>query len=267
VRDCLENAGFSPLYFISADVTPGDRLEQIEEIRRGEPGYVVSTQCIEAGVDIDMEFVLRDFAPLDSLVQIAGRCNRNGRRPRAEVEVRHLLDERGCAFDRMIYDEIHLEQTLHALEGRMEVMEEEVREVCATYFDGLKAKKNLGKSQLEKFANWEELEPIRELLRGKQLQQHEFIVAHLDGGLLGEIRKINPKIIPDRWERRRAWRKLAGRLAAVRVAVYARPEFNPEDYADKIGELYILRPQFYERRKGLCLETKVISPQKGTLIL
>ncbi len=267
VRDCLETAGFAPLYFISADVTPGDRLEQIEEIRRGEPCCVVSTQCIEAGVDIDMEFVLRDFAPLDSLVQIAGRCNRNGRRPRAEVEIRHFIDERGVAYDRMIYDEIHLEQTLAALAGKTEVLEEEVRQVCAIYFDGLKAKKNLGKSQLEKFANWEELEPIRELLRGRQLLQHEFIVAHLDEGLLDEIRKINPKNIPDRWERRRAWRKLAARLAAVRVAVYARPDFDPEDYADQIGELYILRPQFYERRKGICLEPTLIPPKKGSLIL
>jgi CRISPR-associated endonuclease/helicase Cas3 len=256
VRDCLETAGFAPVYFISADVTPRDRLDQIEEIRRGESCYVVSTQCIEAGVDIDMEFVLRDFAPLDSLVQIAGRCNRNGRLPRADVEIRNFRDERGVAFNRMIYDKIHLDQTLAALEGKKEIMEEEVREVCASYFAGLKAHMNLGKSHLERFANWEELEPIRELLRGRELQQHEFIVAHFDEGLLDEIRKINPRIIPDRWDRRRAWRKLAGRLAALRVAIYVRPGFDPEDYADKIAELWILRPQFYERRKGLCLESQ-----------
>lgn len=267
VRDCLTEAGFAPLYFISADVTAGDRLEQIAEIRQGGPCYVVSTQCIEAGVDIDMEFVLRDFAPLDSLVQIAGRCNRNGRRSCAEVEVRQLRDERNVAFCNMIYDEIHLEQTHLALAEHEEVPEEQVREVCAAYFAGLKAKKNLGKSQLEKFANWEEFEPIRELLRGKQLQQHEFIVAHLDDGLLDEIRKIHPKKIPDRWERRRAWRKLAARVARVRVAVYARDGFDPEDYADKVGELYILRPQFYERRKGLCLEPKHTPAKKGSLIL
>lgn len=267
VRDCLEEAGFDPLYFISADVTPADRLEQIEEIRRGEPCYVVSTQCIEAGVDIDMEYVLRDFAPLDSLVQIAGRCNRHGFGARAEVEIRHFLDENGRSFSRMIYDSIHLDETLTALEGLTEAPEEEIRRVCNIYFDRLKSKKNLGKSQLEKFANWEDFEPIQELLRGKQLQQHEFIVAHLDEGLRDEIVKITDDKTLDRWERRRAWRKLAGRMARVRVAVYARPGFDPADYAEKIGELYILHPRFYERRKGICLETNPPPAANKTLIL
>lgn len=267
VRDCLEENGFAPLYFISADVTPGDRLEQIAEIRRGDPCYVISTQCIEAGVDIDMDFVMRDFAPLDSLIQIAGRCNRNGFGPRAEVDIRHFLDENGRSFARMIYDPIHLEQTFIALEDFTEIPEEELLSVCHTYFDGLKLHMNLGKEQLEKFASWEDFEPIQELLRGKRIEQHEFIVAHLDEGLRDEIMKLNKENIPNRWERRRAWRKLAGRLARVRVAVYARPDFTPEDYAEKIGELYILHPKFYERRKGICLETKTEPKTSSALIL
>ncbi|WP_457557377.1 CRISPR-associated endonuclease Cas3'' [Candidatus Harpocratesius sp.] len=52
----------------------------------------VSTQVIEAGVDIDAELIIRDFAPLDSLIQVSGRCNRNAKNDsfhRGNVEINY----------------------------------------------------------------------------------------------------------------------------------------------------------------------------------
>lgn len=76
---------------LSALMTPAHRSRTLAEIRRrretGKPVRVVSTQLVEAGVDLDFPVVLRALAGLDSLAQAAGRCNREGRLDRGTLEV------------------------------------------------------------------------------------------------------------------------------------------------------------------------------------
>lgn len=69
-------------YHLSNDLTPRDRKAVIEKIRRdlenNVPLTVVSTSLIEAGIDLDFEAVFRELNGLDSILQAAGRCNREG---------------------------------------------------------------------------------------------------------------------------------------------------------------------------------------------
>lgn len=70
-------------FHLSTAMCPAHRLEVLDEVRRrlkgGERCHLVSTQLIEAGVDVDFPLVMREFAPLEAIVQSAGRCNREGR--------------------------------------------------------------------------------------------------------------------------------------------------------------------------------------------
>lgn len=72
-------------YHLSALMCPAHRTKKFKEIRsalsKGLPCRVVSTQLIEAGVDIDFPVVYRCAAGIDSIAQAAGRCNREGKIP------------------------------------------------------------------------------------------------------------------------------------------------------------------------------------------
>jgi len=69
-------------YHLSALMCPAHRLEVLTAVKKaldaGDVCRVVSTQLVEAGVDIDFPVVYRALAGLDSLAQAAGRCNREG---------------------------------------------------------------------------------------------------------------------------------------------------------------------------------------------
>ena len=70
---------------------PADRKRLLEEIRQrltdGMPCRVVSTSLIEAGVDVDFPAVWREEAGLNSILQTAGRCNREGKRATEDSKV------------------------------------------------------------------------------------------------------------------------------------------------------------------------------------
>ena len=93
----VEGKGAQDVIHLSRNMCSAHLKERIAEVRQrlkaDTPTIVISTQLIEAGVDIDLPIVYRAMSGLDSIVQAAGRCNREGKRPApGEVHIFSIRD-------------------------------------------------------------------------------------------------------------------------------------------------------------------------------
>jgi CRISPR-associated endonuclease/helicase Cas3 len=87
------------IYHLSTSMCPTHRMIVLDKIKvcldskNPSPVVCISTQLIEAGVDVDFGSVIRYLAGLDSVAQAAGRCNRNGLRQTGRVLIVNLANE------------------------------------------------------------------------------------------------------------------------------------------------------------------------------
>lgn len=129
-----------PLVHLSTNLTPWQRASRVRMLRRymrlGVKPVVVSTQVVEAGVDLDFDVVVRDWGPLDSIVQVAGRCNRSGLSEKAQpVYIVYLEREQGLSPAALVYGSVLPQISHDVLKGPIE--ETEMYDKIDEYFAAL----------------------------------------------------------------------------------------------------------------------------------
>lgn len=119
---------------LNTNLPPFIRRKIIQEIKNKKYDMVVSTQLVEAGVDIDFDKVYRDFAPLPQILQSAGRANREGLKT-GEVFITRLVKENKKRYAFYIYDKVDLSLTEKILGTTEEIWENEFMEKIQLYYE------------------------------------------------------------------------------------------------------------------------------------
>lgn len=168
INDNKDDEDLRELIYLSTSIIPKTRLERIEKIKdKNTKSIVISTQMVEAGVDIDMDVVIRDIAPLDSINQSAGRSNREDRGEYlGEVYIVKIKSNNKLMSKYVYKDDILLQATENVLKGKEIIYEEDYKDVSEMYFKELnKNKSDTRSNELENNIYELEFEEVSKLFK------------------------------------------------------------------------------------------------------
>lgn len=124
-----ELSGAEGVFHLSTNLCAEHRRAVLNRVRKrlkqGKTCRLISTQCVEAGVDLDFPLVYRALAPLEAIAQAAGRCNREGRMDGKGRVVVFEPDEEGnwrrCYPTHAYYQAAEATRTLLKLHGALDI--------------------------------------------------------------------------------------------------------------------------------------------------
>jgi CRISPR-associated endonuclease/helicase Cas3 len=150
INKIIKNNHKYDLYYLSTNIIPKARKERIDIIKNrlenNKKVIIISTQLIEAGVDIDCECIYRDIGPLDSIIQVLGRCNRNKKFEQGEAHVINLItiNKRNVADDYAnIYDKVLLNLVRELFKDKKLIYERDFLGLINDYFKNAKRKSSM----------------------------------------------------------------------------------------------------------------------------
>ena len=135
-------------FFMSGLVAPIHRSETIDRVKRALDSLkkrvvLVCTQVIEAGVDLSFDMVFRDMGPLDSIVQVAGRCNRSWEHENPGTVTIRIVVDKEIPYSKHVYDHVDFEMARASLAAGAEggFSEEQMRAICREYLATVNTRK------------------------------------------------------------------------------------------------------------------------------
>jgi len=266
VYDYLKNIYNSEqeMFYLSSGIIPFDRLRRIKTIneilktKKDEKRIiVVSTQLIEAGVDIDFDIVIRDFAPLDSLIQTGGRTNRNSTSEKGIMHIFRIKDEKR-ELNKYIYSDFLLNRTKDVLKNRYQFSENKLYEICLSYNTFIK---ECG-SQMEseeivnsiKCLNFTNISQFK-LIKEDHYKVDVFLEINSEAKMLWK-KFLEIKSTNDIYERKNSFKKIKNRFYNYIVSV--NPQLVEKGEFENTNIVYISKNEIenhYDRQTGFFIKS------------
>ncbi len=266
------------LFLLNTHFIPDDRSRIIDEIKAKLAANIrvvlISTQLIEAGVDIDFPIVYRDLCPLPSLIQSAGRCNRNKKIELGQVFFLQLINDKGRSRASLIYrDEAKVFLDFCIKELKSGILEKELFGVQSKFFEYIKDNLSIGdfisghESRVNmvesvnraRFETLGSFKLINENV-GEQIQfyilkdENDFIYEDLEL-LLAKLSAS--KTFTERQELRiklsSFQKKLNGRILNVRLNKYNKSQYPIDNFVYEIMGIKFISHTNYSSKTGLIV--------------
>ncbi|MEA5458744.1 CRISPR-associated helicase Cas3' [Arcicella sp. LKC2W] len=246
---------FEEVLYLSSSILPFKRLEVIEKIKT-QKGHqiVVSTQVVEAGVDIDLDIVYRDFAPIDSINQSAGRCNRNGLKGKGAVKLFDL------GKSKYVYDKVLLSVSRDVLKNHDEIIQEStLYDLNLEYATQIRKRKVTDSNASQKLIDCIQNLQLEDIEKNFKLIEEDFrnynVFLPVDDKSLkiwGEFMSIF-KLTDDDFERKREIKKIKPSLLQY-VTRFPKNKFVPSSEQQDKGIIYVADWQnYYDLETGFKL--------------
>lgn len=126
------------VFYLSTLITPYERKRIIDTIKnkKDKRKVIISTQLVEAGVDISVNAVFREIAPVDALIQSAGRANRSGEFDKISPVFIYIINT-NFSDTKKIYSIDLIQKTLNILKDYDIIYEIDYRDLVVRYFNEL----------------------------------------------------------------------------------------------------------------------------------
>lgn len=147
--------------YLSTNIVPQERLNRINKLKQEREAkkndstvkfkrkIIVSTQLIEAGVDISMDIVYRDIGPIDSINQVSGRCNRDFDPTKTGIVKLYYLTSNNKVLCKGIYDGFLINKTFESFDNTNEdglIQEKDFLNIANKYFEKVRTNLAIDKS-------------------------------------------------------------------------------------------------------------------------